>query len=164
MKRFKVLYMTNVPAPYRVDFFNLLGLEVELTVTFDESNKGHEYDIRNQKWFNSNFKNFNAVFLNNNKIKCNTSVIKLIKKIKFDFIIVGEYSSITSIITMKYMKRHNIKFILNSDGGFPKKAESILKRTIKHNLISSATYDITNGKNGAEFLEYYGAERKKIFY
>lgn len=164
MKRFKVLYMTNVPAPYRVDFFNLLGLEVELTVTFDEPNKGHEYDIRNQKWFNSNFKNFNAVFLNNNKIKFNTSVIKLIKKIKFDFIIVGEYSSITSIITMKYMKRHNIKFILNSDGGFPKKAESILKRTIKHNLISSATYYITSGKNGAEFLEYYGAERKKIFY
>ena len=32
----KVLFYTNLPSPYRVDFFNLLGKSVELTVVFTE--------------------------------------------------------------------------------------------------------------------------------
>lgn len=30
----KVLYVTNLPAPYKVTFFNLLSREVELTVVY----------------------------------------------------------------------------------------------------------------------------------
>lgn len=31
----KVLFITNIPAPYRIDFYNELGKMVELTVIFE---------------------------------------------------------------------------------------------------------------------------------
>lgn len=31
----KVLFMANIPSPYRVDFFNELGKYCDLTVTFE---------------------------------------------------------------------------------------------------------------------------------
>ena len=32
----RVLYMTNYPAPYRVEFFNELGKYCDLTVSYEE--------------------------------------------------------------------------------------------------------------------------------
>ena len=31
----KVLYLANIPSPYRVDFFNELGQQIDLTVIFE---------------------------------------------------------------------------------------------------------------------------------
>ena len=31
----KILYITNIPSPYKVDFFNELGKYVDLTVLFE---------------------------------------------------------------------------------------------------------------------------------
>ena len=31
----KVLFITNIPAPYRIDFYNELGKHCELTVIFE---------------------------------------------------------------------------------------------------------------------------------
>ena len=49
MSKMKVLYMTNYPAPYRVDFFNKLGEECDLTVTFEESSTMQKH--RDASWF-----------------------------------------------------------------------------------------------------------------
>ena len=35
MKKMKVLFLTNIPSPYRVDFFNQLGKYCELTVLYE---------------------------------------------------------------------------------------------------------------------------------
>ena len=31
----KILYMTNLPVPYKIDFFNELGRNMNLTVVFE---------------------------------------------------------------------------------------------------------------------------------
>ena len=42
----KVLFMANIPSPYRVDFFNELGKYCDLTVTFE----GRTATDRDEKW------------------------------------------------------------------------------------------------------------------
>ena len=42
----KVLFLTNVPSPYRVDFFNALGELCELTVLFETKTA----KSRNEAW------------------------------------------------------------------------------------------------------------------
>ena len=61
MKYMKVLYISNYPSPYRVDFFNLLGQKVDLTVSFTE--RPEEQRHRAKAWFHTNYDHFKAVFL-----------------------------------------------------------------------------------------------------
>ena len=42
----KVLFVTNLPSPYRVEFFNELGKHVELTVIYER----HSASDRDSKW------------------------------------------------------------------------------------------------------------------
>lgn len=55
----KVCYLTNIPSPYRVDYFNELGKYCELTVFF-EKRRSNE---RNVEWGHDEFKTFKGVFL-----------------------------------------------------------------------------------------------------
>ena len=59
MKKFKVLYIVNVPAPYMVSYFNELGKLVDLTVIF-EKNTSTETDKR---WGEYQFDNFKGIIL-----------------------------------------------------------------------------------------------------
>ena len=45
---------------------------------------------------------------------------KYLKK-DYDMIIVTEYSTITAVMMILFMRRKNIRFSLNADGGFIKK-------------------------------------------
>ena len=40
----KVLFMANIPSPYRVDFFNELGKYCDLTVTFEGRTATDRYE------------------------------------------------------------------------------------------------------------------------
>jgi len=59
----KILWLTNVPSPYRVDFFNELGKKCELTVLFEKRTS----DERDRSWENYEFLNFTGVFLMENQ-------------------------------------------------------------------------------------------------
>ena len=50
----KVLFLTNIPSPYRVDFFNELGKYCELTVLYERKKADNREWISNK---NINFKN-----------------------------------------------------------------------------------------------------------
>ena len=39
----KILWLTNIPSPYRVDFFNELGKYCELTVLFERETSADYY-------------------------------------------------------------------------------------------------------------------------
>ena len=81
----KVLYVTNIAAPYRVDFFNDLSKYCDLTVLF-ERKKAVD---RNDEWYNNAF-SFNGIFLKSknigNEAAISFEVIKYLKQ-KYDLII-----------------------------------------------------------------------------
>ena len=83
----KVLFITNVPSPYRVEFFNELGKYLNLTVIFEKSTS----DERDSSWNNYAFENFEGIVLKGIKINSDTAIclgiINFLKRHKFDYII-----------------------------------------------------------------------------
>lgn len=157
----KVLYVTNIAAPYRVDFFNDLSKYCDLTVLF-ERKKAVD---RNDEWYNNAF-SFNGIFLKSknigNEAAISFEVIKYLKQ-KYDLIILGGYSSPTAIIASLYMKFSKIPYILNADGGFINYSERKINKFIKTFFISSAKYWLSSGKETNKYLVYYGANEKNIY-
>lgn len=158
----KVFFLTNIPAPYRIDFFNELGKFCDLTVLFEKKNAMH----RNDDWLSYDIKNFKAIFLNGMKIGKDavfcSSITKWIKKDKFDLFIVGGYSTPTGMYAIELLKFKRIKFVLNCDGGFVKNDNFYVKNIKKH-FIGSAYWWLSSGGVTNKYLEYYGAKKERIF-
>ena len=156
----KVLFLTNIPSPYRVDFFNELGKYCELTVLFERRNASD----RDEKWQYVSNINFESIFLNGvrvgNDSALNLSVLKYLNK-GYDFIVIGGYSTPTGMLAIIYLNLKKIPFILNTDGGFIKKDKKIIY-LIKKYFISSASAWLSTGENTNEYLLHYGANRAKI--
>ena len=158
----KILFLTNIPVPYRIDFFNELGKTVDLTVVFDRKLA----DDRNKEWLNKKVKNFKAIFLHSIKVKSENAIsLEVIKYLNasYDHIIIGTHVSYTALLAMLYMKIRGIKYIFNCDGGVFYKDESKIKYLMKKFFISNAQYYLSTGKKTNEWLKYYGANECDIF-
>lgn len=158
----RVLWITNIPSPYRVDFFNLLGENINLTVLF-EMKKSSE---RSYGWEKYNFTNFDGIFLKGIKTGADNSlclsVIKYIKK-KYDIIVMTNFSTFTGIIASFYMIRHKIKYILESDGGFAKNEKSFsIRRYIKRKIISNSSLCFSTSVVNDNYYQKYGAILENI--
>jgi len=157
----KVLYLTNLPTPYRVNFFNELGKFCELTVAYERRFASD----RNEKWLSGKSSNFCSVFLRGLNYKTESAlcldILKMIKNENYDHIIVGGYSTPTGMLTILYLKFMKIKFTLNSDGGIIKN-DSRIKALVKKTFISSAENWLSTGKVTNDYLAYYGANTEDI--
>lgn len=159
----KILWLTNIPSPYRVDFFNLLGEQAELTVLFEK-----EYaSDRNKAWKKEKFKNFNGVILPGMNTGTDNafcpSVVKWLKKRVYDFIVVANYSTPSGMFAIQVLKIKNIPFLLEVDGGFAKGGRGF-KEQLKKSLIGAASYWLSSGEKTSEYLIYYGARKDRIFW
>lgn len=158
----RVLFLTNIPSPYRVDFFNELGKLCDLTVLFERKSAKD----RDAAWVADKITNFKAVFLKGIKIGVAEAlcpvVIKYLSNKRFDVIVVGMYSSPTGMLAIEYMRIRKIPFILNSDGGIIKNDTGIRHR-VKEHFIGSASAWLSTGKMTTEYLKYYGANSDKIY-
>lgn len=152
----RVLFLTNIPSPYRVDFFNALGKLCDLTVLFEAKSAKD----RNAEWKPDRFQNFKAVFMKGIRIGeaeafCPEVLLYLSEK-QFDRIIVGFYASPTGILAIEAMKWKRIPFLISSDGGIAK-GERGYKFKLKKHLLCAASGWLSTGKTTNEYLEYYGA-------
>lgn len=156
----KVLFMTNVPSPYRMDFFNELGKYCELTVTFE----GKTSTERNNKWKGAKAETFRAIFLKGKRTKSDQffcrGIIEVVKQ-NFDHIIIGNYSSPTSMYAIEYMRLHRKPFYLEADGGIVSQ-ESKLKYYIKKHFISSGKVWFSSGKMTSKYFMHYGAPKSRL--
>lgn len=161
-RKLRILYLTNIPSPYRIDFFNEIGKSCELTVLFERRTSSE----RDLAWHKNNFNNFEAIFLKGININKNNAlcigVIKFLRKELYDIIIVGGYSTPTGMLAIEILRKRKIPFILNTDGGMIKK-DHWLKHYIKKHYISCATYWLSTGKQTTEYLLEYGAKGNTIF-
>lgn len=159
----KVLFVTNIPVPYRIDFYNELGKMVDLTVVF-EAKGAEDQGIR----FNYNLdqiENFKAVFLSDGNIKekkINWKILNIIRE-KYDRIVLTSYSYVTEMILLIYLKIKRIPYYLSSDGGLIKYNEKMVKKKLKTFLISGAKGYFSPSDMADEYLMYYGADKNVIY-
>lgn len=158
----KILWLANVPSPYRVDFFNELGRHCDLTVVFEKRTS----DERDKTWLNYKFESFQGVFLTGKSINTDTafcpSVIRYLKDTKYNLIIVTNMSSPTGIIAICYMRLHKIDYWIEGDGGFAKKG-NFIKTKLKKYMISGAKGFFSTSKTHDEYYLSYGAKLEKIY-
>lgn len=158
----KVLFLTNIPSPYRVDFFNELGKYCDLTVVFEKKFSTE----RDKTWKEYSFVNFKGYFLKGISINTDTVIsfgaIKYVKDKSFDIIICANFSSPTGLFAVKYMQKHNIAYWLETDGGSPKTGNG-LKERLKKKVISNASGYFSTSKENDRYYIAYGADENKIF-
>lgn len=158
----KVLYVTNLPAPYKVAFFNELSRFVELTVVYERATATN----RDKQWKADEESNFETIYLASGNIgeesSCSTGVIRVLKKRQFDTVIMNGFSSLTAIFTIAYMRRKKIPYGVMCDGMLPGKGNG-LKTALKRYLLAKAQYCLSSNQITEEVLEGLGVSDEKIF-
>lgn len=158
----KVLYLTNLPTPYRVNFFNELGKYCDLTVLFERRTAKD----RDESWLMNSATNFDDIFLESIRIgNDNSLTLKIIGWLidcSYDIIVIGGYSTFTSMLAISYLNIKKIPFVLNSDGGFIK-SDKFMIYHIKKYFISSAMHWLSTSKITDEYLIHYGASVDNIY-
>ncbi len=157
----KILFLTNIPAPYRVAFFNELGKLCALTVAFE----GNYATDRNKNWQAGNIQHFTPLFLNGWRWRADAflsfQVLKLLHQ-SWDGILVSGYSTPTSMLVIEYMRLRKIPFYLEVDGGLIR-PDNKLKFWLKKHFISAAFGWFSSGKETTKYLMHYGANPEKIY-
>jgi glycosyltransferase involved in cell wall biosynthesis len=157
----KILILSNIPSPYRIDFFNELGKSVDLTVVFEaKTAAGIRFN-----WNIDEIQFFRAVFLKEgdiNEKSINWSILKYIKKNHYDHIIVTSYAYYTEMLALLALKIRRIPYFLEIDGGLIRQ-EGMLKKFLKTFLISNAAGYFSPSKTSDDYLVYYGANKSLIY-
>lgn len=159
----KILFVTNIASPYRVDFFDTLGKRADVTVVFYEQKE--DQLSRSADWFVSGQGNFKAVQLKpiakiGEEYFC-PDVVKWLNR-SYDAIIICGYSSPTTMLAMAYLRMKRIPFYIEVDGGLIRE-ESKAKYRFKKMLVSSATYWLSSGPYVTDYLVHYGAKRERVY-
>lgn len=153
----KILYLTNIPSPYRVAFFNELGKKCDLTVIF-EKNSSTE---RDDSWKEYYFDHFNGIILKGISIRTDAAicpgVVRYLKKEKFDHVVVTNLSSPTGLMAIAWLKMSHIPYCIEGDGAFAVKGKG-LKERIKTWGISAAVTCFSTSKAHDEYYTTYGAK------
>lgn len=152
-----VLYFTNIPSPYKIDFLNELSKMVNITCIFNNNSKD---DQRNAKWYKNDF-SFESITINSFGYK---QLKKILSQKKYDIVINANYACINSVIFMYILKKNNIKFFISADGGFINENDSLLSSFLKNHFISKADYYFSTGVETDKYLMHYGANKNSIFH
>lgn len=158
----KVLYIVNIPSPYRVAFFNELSQYCGLTVLYERKNAvGRQWTYNDSIYYKEIY--LKGIELGEDSSLCLSSINFLRKnKKEYDIIVVGGYGTYTGMIIIDYLRLNKIPFILNCDGGMENHA-NIVKRFIKRHYISSASSYLSPAKVTDDFLIKYGAKKENIY-
>lgn len=158
----KVLWITNIPSPYRVQFFNTLGLKCDLTVLFERSSSSE----RDSSWSNYEFKNFMGVLLSGFYVGVDKAfspnVIKYLKSKQYDYIVVSNIFSPTGILAIEFMRMLKIPYFIEGDGGIPKDGIGVKESFKKHIIKNARGYFSTGDMHDSYYLKY-GANRNDIY-
>ena len=157
----KVLFVTNIPSPYRVDFYNQLGKFVDLTVIFEATGA---QDIRFD--YRETFKNFTAIFLSEGNIdekKLNSAIFQYLIPEKYDYIFLTNYSYRTELFGYLKCVFSKIPFVLEIDGGKIPESENFLKYQFKKFILTKPCYYFSPSQSSDDFLAHYHVNKENIY-
>lgn len=156
----KVLFLTNMPTPYRVDFCNCLSKYCQLTVIFE----GKRTNRRKYNWIDESqfqFAYYFAAELRNEQ-KIRWSILYKSLRGRYDTIIIGCYHTYTQIILILLLKLLHKKYIFETDGGIIPVTENILKKKCKCLLMGNAATYLSPSTATDQYLMHYGVSADKI--
>ncbi len=159
----KVLFVFAHPAPYKIDLFNGLVPHMDLTVVFER----HASGFRHPFFYDRTQYNFRTIFLRGinlgaeNHFSC--ELIRHLRKNEYDLIIMNGYSSLTEIITIRYLLRMKRHYVLYVNGGVVHE-DPPWRYKLKRQLVSGASHYFAPTTYVDDYLCHYGAQKDKIIH
>ncbi len=169
----KLIFFTNIPTPYQLDFFKELSVFFDLTVVFyakSESNRHWDLDLKQEEI------GYTVHILTDNKIAkiiqkwvvdfhFSLQIIFLLNKLKADYSIVSSsYWSVNSIYALFWSKINCRKVAYFSEPLYARK--NILFRTLKWFILRilnmTCDYIFCIGKSAIKSFEEYNLTAKKF--
>lgn len=157
----KILFITNLPTPYRIDFYNELGRFCNLTVIIEAPRSG----TLHFNWNDDKINTFKLIYLSSNLLdekKINRRILKFLSRRKYDYIFISAYHTYTGILSLLILKLKQIPYCFETDGGMVNKNETKLSKYIKLFLISGARHYFSPSAGSDEYLTHYGAKKNSI--
>lgn len=160
----KVLFITNIPSPYRYRFFNELGKSINLDVLFEAKyakNIMFDFDGIEDN-------NFNTIFLSDSYINEKTINFRIVNYLrknrkKYDYIFVTNYGYLTEMMALFYLIISRTKYIIELDGGILKK-ESVIRNFVKRLIISNSQTVFSPSIKTDQFVKKYGFSKTIVRY
>ena len=157
----KVLYITNIPSPYKVDFYNELGKYCELTALF-ETDASTE---RSDEWKKYRFETFEGIILKGRRMSVDTAfcpeIVKYLKKGMYDIVVLTVLASPTALLAAYTLQHRKIPYYYEGDGGFAGQASGV-KATLKRYIIRAAEKCLSSSKEFDRYCMTYGAKPENI--
>lgn len=155
-----VLFISNVPSPYNVEYLNELGKLRLVTAVFE---RGFSSE-RDTSWKKLNVRHFECIILRGIHTAVDASlsfgVIRQIHRHRKNHIIIGNPATPTGILAILFCKACGIPFILQSEGGIAKDGKGF-KEKIKYFLMHDACLYLSGMRKNEYFLAY-GASPDRI--
>ena len=157
----KVLIITNLPTPYKVDFYSELGKYCDLTVIFE----GKRPTDLVFNWNDDDITTFKPIYLSYilNEKKIHKNILKYFDNNKYDTIVLSCYYTYTQTFALLYMKLKGVKYYFETDGGMISYGENNIIRLAKRFLIGGAKAYFSPSQVSDEYLIYYNASPNLIF-
>lgn len=156
-----VLFISNVPSPYNVDYLNELGKLRSVTAVFERGSSSE----RDKSWKTLRVQNFECRILRGIHTAVDAAfspgVLRYIHKHRRDHIMIGNPATPTGILAILYCKLFRIPFILQSEGGIPKDGKGIKER-IKYFLMHDAKLYLSGMSLEHEYFLTYGADPSRV--
>lgn len=164
-----VVIITNIPAPYRVDFFDYLQKKYKdyrFTIVYSSKNED------NRSWEIDQNKMNNCVFLESKTLKFKKrydtkyvhipwGVGKVLDRLKPDVVVGSEYNP-TILQAVVYCKRKKIPYVSWTDGTlFSERNFGKAQLWSRKFVVSKADAFIGSSTKSKEAQIYYGADEKK---
>ena len=158
--KLRVLFLANVPSPYRVEFFNVLGRECDLTVLYQL----HSSAERDKKWTAQADPCYARIYLKGratgvDKALC-PGVISWLQK-GWDAIVISGNTSPTELLAIAWCKLRGIPYCLEADGAFPGSGSGI-REFVKTQAIRGANMYLSTCRELDKYYLRYGADLQRI--
>lgn len=158
----KVFWLFNHPAPYKVDFFNVLGESIELDVLFERSSEGG----RNDLFYGEKPNTFHSEVAHSLWFgpvdNLTFRPLHYLKKKDYDIIVLNGWRTLSEQIAIHYCKKHHIPYVFYINGGIPNPKEKAWIAKRKRACIEGASAYFSPDPCSAQYLTYYGADPDKI--
>lgn len=160
-----ILFLTNIPSPYRVKFFSQLGKKCNLTVLYEMKRATN----RDKDWKEEYTPTFHEIYMHTHQLiddgGISTDIFHYLKRNQYDFIIVGTHGTPTAKLAMLYMRLCRIPYILNIDGmlsaEIPEKSK--LNGFLRRMMFQGASAYITSGKETIKYLNDLGVKSSHMY-
>lgn len=171
MKSKKVVFITNIPSPYRVDMFYYIQTHVReldfYVIYTSASDENRHWSVEQDKVRNSYFLKSRVINIKNDidvrSVHIPSKIAPILSKIKPEVVIAMEYNP-AALKSLAWCRLHKVPFIHLTDGTlYSERDIGKVQKCARRIICKNADAFIASSTKSKEKLMAWGVDEKEIF-